>query len=120
MQLNKAGDAYAYKLACSRTLVHSTGRDYGENLYMSTDMSKSKADHVREACKAWYNEVKLYNYNSPGFSMQTGHFTAMVWKDSKELGIGCAIANGCCVVAGCYKPHPNFQGQFDKNVLPYR
>jgi len=38
----------------------------------------------------WYNEINKYNYTSPGFSKETGHFTQVVWKNSKELGIGMA------------------------------
>jgi uncharacterized protein YkwD len=119
-RLNKAADAYAYKLACQRQLVHTSGLDYNENLYMSSDTNASKKEHVRMACKMWYDEIKLYNFNNPGFSMQTGHFTAMVWKNTNQLGIGVGVANGWVVVVACYKPHANFQGQFGANVLPFR
>lgn len=119
-RLNKCADAYAYKLACQRRLVHTSGLDYNENLFMSYDTSASKKDLVRQACKMWYDEIKLYSFSNPGFSMQTGHFTAMVWKGSTQLGIGCWAANGCVVVVACYKPHANFQGQFRTNVLPWR
>jgi hypothetical protein len=119
-RLNRDGDQYCAYLAPRRTLVHSTGRDYGENLYMSTDTSLSKKGHVRKACELWYGEIKDYNWNYPGFSMATGHFTAMVWKSSTQLGIGFAQSNGCIIVAGCYKVHPNMQGDFPKNVLKWR
>lgn len=75
---------------------------------------------VREAVIAWYNEVKHYNYNHGGFSMATGHFTAMVWKASTELGIGVCWLGGTIIVAGCYKVFPNMQGHFTANVLRYR
>lgn len=101
-------------------MVHTSGLDYNENLYMSFGSNVSKKEHVQKACEMWYDEIKYYNFNSPGFSSATGHFTAMVWKGSTQLGIGCAEANGCVVVVACYKPHANFQGQFGANVLPYR
>ncbi|XP_035700840.1 protein PRY1-like [Folsomia candida] len=119
-RLNKAGDAYCAKRAAMRTLMHSSGLDYNENLFMSFDTSISKKEAVRQACKCWYDEIKLYSFSSPGFSMSTGHFKAMVWKGVTKFGVGCWEGNGCIVVAGCYKPHANMQGQFSSNVLPYR
>ena len=47
----------------------------------------------QEPTDAWYNEVKQYNYNQPGFSMATGHFTQLVWKSSRRLGVGVAYNN---------------------------
>jgi hypothetical protein len=38
-------------------------------------------------------QVKDYNYDSPGFSPATGHFTQVVWKDTSYLG--CAINSAC-------------------------
>ena len=53
--------------------------------------------------------------------MQTGHFTQVVWKKSKELGIGKATAthNGipCTYVVGRYRPPGNYEGKFDDNVV---
>lgn len=40
---------------------------------------------------AWYDEISLYDYNDPGFSTETGHFTQLIWNSSVELG--CAIVN---------------------------
>ena len=39
------------------------------------------------ATKAFYDEVKYYDYNNPGFSQRTGHFTQVIeltksWKKS--------------------------------------
>jgi hypothetical protein len=39
-----------------------------------------------------YDEVANYNYNNPGQSSGTGHFTQLVWKSS--VSIGCARCGG--------------------------
>ena len=43
------------------------------------------------AIQGWYDEGKKYDYNKPGFTSETGHFTAMVWKATTDLG--CGVAN---------------------------
>jgi Ca2+-binding EF-hand superfamily protein len=87
---------------------------------MSWGSNASKKEHVRQACKSWYDEIKMYNFNRQGFSMQTGHFTAMVWKGTTQLGIGVAEVNGCVCVVANYKAKPNMQGDFSNNVFPWR
>ena len=74
-----AADYAARTFSCDNVqLVHSRG-PYGENLAAGY---VGGADPVI----AWYDEIKYYNYNSPGFSEQAGHFTQVVWKSTSEVG----------------------------------
>ena len=57
-------------------MYHRPNNKYGENIYW---MSGGKVSGTM-AVDAWYNEVGKYNFAKPGFSMQTGHFTQVVWK----------------------------------------
>ena len=36
----------------------------------------------------WYKEIDHYDWGHPGFGMKTGHFTQMIWKNSRRIGIG--------------------------------
>ena len=48
----------------------------------------------------------------------SGHFTQVVWKDSKHLGVGKArSSNGKIIVVANYDPPGNFIGQYKDNVL---
>lgn len=56
-----------------------------------------------------------------GFSMQTGHFTQVVWKASTEIGVGIATYPDSqyghrTVVCINYRPPGNYLGQFEQNV----
>lgn len=47
-----------------------------------------------------------------------GHFTQMVWKNSKELGIGWVQKDdGTTYVVGNYDPPGNIMGQYYENVF---
>ena len=83
---------------------------------MSPDTDESSA--ATQATKMWYDEVKDYDYNNPGFTMKTGHFTQVVWKNSKKLGVGVYRdrANKRVYVCALYSPPGNYQGQFPDNV----
>lgn len=49
----------------------------------------------------------------------TGHFTQVVWKDSKEFGIGKAkTKDGKWLVVANYYPAGNFMGKNAENVFP--
>ncbi len=63
----------------------------GENLYAG--VGSPIADSYNAAAIGWYNEIEMYNFDDPGDLSKTtrgftdiGHFTAMVWRDTDELG----------------------------------
>lgn len=67
-----------------------------------------------------------YNFDSPKHNtlIRTGHFTQMVWKTSRQLGVGVATGKkhgmDCTYVVARYRPHGNRPGEFSDNVLKGR
>ncbi|XP_073716607.1 GLI pathogenesis-related 2 isoform X1 [Misgurnus anguillicaudatus] len=116
--LCRSAQAWAEHLLSIKTLKHSQ-KDYGENLYYAWSSGTTKLTG-REAVESWYKEIKHYNFGRPGFSSETGHFTQVVWKDTKELGIGLATDGNTTFVVGQYLPAGNISnaGYFQRNVLP--
>ena len=53
-----------------------------------------------------------------GFSMETGHFTQLVWKGTKSVGCGKATCNGLDIYVCNYDPAGNWERQYKQNVLP--
>lgn len=95
---------------------------YGENLAAGTGEYP-----IADAVTSWVNEGSTYDYNNPGFSMDTGHFTQVVWKST--TAIGCAYQD--CPNAGAvfpnydgnwrihscmYTPPGNMEGDYPNNV----
>ena len=73
---------------------------------------------AKQVFDLWYNEVELYDFNNPVFSTQTGHFTQVVWVNSKILGCGVSCNNGNCYSCCVYDPAGNIRDQLAENVLP--
>ena len=94
-------------------LGHSGGQ-YGENLAAATAGTLDAAAVVR----LWYDEVKRFSFGSGGFSMKTGHFTQLVWRDTKEVGCGRSQCNGLDVWICQYDPPGNVEGEYRQNVRP--
>ena len=62
----------------------------------------------------------MYNFDNPGFSDATGHFTCLVWVSSTKFAIGISIndtTNAVDVVMNT-SPPGNVIGEFQQNVLP--
>jgi hypothetical protein len=55
---------------------------------MISELSKNYPNEA--ATQAWYDEIKDYDWENPGFSMETGHFTQVVWKGTTKVGFGYA------------------------------
>ncbi|XP_052085478.1 uncharacterized protein LOC127723083 [Mytilus californianus] len=81
---------------------------------------------AEDATESWYSEIKnygpFYGKEPPPFGQVSayGHFTQIVWKDTKEMGIGKAKGNGRVVVVANYRPAGNFIGSYSQNVFPPR
>ena len=67
-KLEKYADKRGKELAKTDIFAHPANSPYGENLFMGNGKSYTCEDAVQ----AWYNEIKDYNYNNPGFSGTTG------------------------------------------------
>jgi uncharacterized protein YkwD len=91
---------------------HSGGK-YGENLAAGT----SGALDARATVAMWYDEIKGYSYKQPGFSMQTGHFTQVVWTTTTQVGCAKTTCKGMDIWVCEYDPPGNWEGQYREHVL---
>ncbi len=64
---------------------HSDG-DLGENLYVESGQTASPAEVVA----SWASEIAFYDYaaNSCAPREQCGHYTQIVWSDTRRVGCG--------------------------------
>lgn len=116
---------YAEIMAVNNVFEHSGASGLGENLaYVWSSRVRSLDDCAafgERFTKMWYDEISLYDFNRPGFYHETGHFTQLVWKDTKAVGCGLAISKDYKIYGSCnYSPPGNFVGaqSFRENVLP--
>ncbi|XP_020896957.1 Golgi-associated plant pathogenesis-related protein 1 [Exaiptasia diaphana] len=123
MSSNAAG--YARTLARTGRFKHSpkssrTDRTNGENLVYRCS-SYDEPLPAKQAVKQLYDEVCQYNFNRPGFSMATGHFTQLIWKASTELGVGTATKRkgrmNCLYVVFRYKRGGNVPRAYETNAV---
>ena len=68
--------AYANQLMAQDRFEHARCPD-GENLAMSHGTSQTVVEEAIRATQSWYNELNDpgYDFNKPGFTSGSGHFT---------------------------------------------
>ena len=66
----------------------------------------------------WYNEIDIYNFDTPGFNTKTRNFTQIVWRETTSIGVA-KVCNpdGVIVAVARYYPTANVLGKFEENVL---
>ena len=113
-RLNDIAQNYAKILAKKQVMEHSKkedraldGKYVGENLYMQS--SSSKLFYVcGSMSKSWYDEIKDYDFKTGKSTGVTGHFTQLIWKDSKEVGFGIGFSGNYLFTVANYFPGGNF------------
>ncbi|CAJ0914212.1 unnamed protein product, partial [Mesorhabditis belari] len=112
--LNNFAQEWANRLASTGSFNHRSNNRYGENLAMGSGHYGT----MQSLVKGWYDEVRSYSFGWGGFSGSTGHFTQLVWRGSKSLGVGIATGRDGSTYLVCnYDPPGNYGGQFQNNVF---
>ncbi|KAL1453775.1 hypothetical protein WDU94_010088 [Cyamophila willieti] len=136
-EIHPVAHAYAIKMAkkCAEgyPLDHNVEelrpRRWSENLYMTqSDFNgRPPAKIVQKAIEGWYAENEQFrHYGEANPDVEhplTGHFTALVWRDSQKMHLGLGrythpLTNKTtyvCVVN--YNPAGNIENAFATNVL---
>lgn len=117
-EICKISQAWADNLAKRKTLEHSNNDDYGENIFCVSSSDPNLSITGDEPVKSWYEEIKFHKFGEEPKSLESGHFTQVVWKDSRELGVAFAKSSGRIVVVANYFPSGNIVGHFARNVPP--
>jgi pathogenesis-related protein 1 len=86
VRLEAIAQAWANTLLARKQFFHRPHGSYGENLFEISGAGASPAGVVRE----WASESRNYNYSSNRCHGVCGHYTQIVWRDTKQ--VGCAVA----------------------------
>lgn len=112
--ITKKAQAWADRLVHQHSLSHSPNKKYGENVW---SFNGSKAPKPEAPCKTWYSEAKKFHFGTESIQ-GSGHFTQIVWKASKEIGVGVANKRGKWIVVADFYPPGNVRGHVVANVKP--
>lgn len=113
-ELAAEATAWANQLAASGCAFRHSPSEHGENLAAGT----SGALDADAVVAMWAGEEEKYDYKRAMFSMKTGHFTQVVWKDTLAVGCGVATCGGNDTWVCNYDPPGNVEGDFALNVAP--
>lgn len=115
--LNLYAQNWSNTMASHDVLYHSSGI-YGENIaevYVGTKPNATAG--VLAAIKMWYSEANLYNYSANTFNPYTGHFSQLVWLNTRQIGLGIAYNKTYGFVTMEFYPPGNVLNAFTQNVL---
>lgn len=113
---------WAETLAVEDRIAHRPDSNYGENIYCLWSSEQTAKVNPREVCQSWYDEYKQFDFTvEPRGPFKAGHFTQMIWKSTKYLGVGVAKTKKGKVLVVCnYNPRGNVIGEFSNNVYRAR
>jgi pathogenesis-related protein 1 len=106
-KLAAVAQQWAETLLARKQFVHRPKSAYGENLFEVIGAHASPAQVVRE----WASEARNYDYASNRCHGVCGHYTQIVWRDTREVGCGVARGSGREVWVCDYSPPGNWVGK---------
>ena len=109
-KLERYARSYANQRRYDCALVHSNG-PYGENIFWGSGTGWTPL----QAVAAWVDERKWYRYvsNSCAGGQVCGHYTQIVWKDTRRVGcakVTCVDGKGVFMICN-YDPPGNYYGE---------
>uniref|UniRef100_A0A0R3WAZ5 SCP domain-containing protein n=1 Tax=Taenia asiatica TaxID=60517 RepID=A0A0R3WAZ5_TAEAS len=115
-KLAKQAQKHAEYLIKQNKMEHSKNRDYGENIALKGGTPGFSFTGY-DASYMWYSEIKDYDFKG-GDQIKCGHFTQLVWSDTKRAGFGVAKSSkgDKVIIVGQYKPPGNYMGEFKAKV----
>lgn len=118
--LSTFAQQWSYYMGYHSLFQHSGTKSYGENIAMFQGYGTDTISLLKQSIDMWYNEVTKYDFNRPGFSDETGHFTCLVWVPSQTFGMGITFdnSNNSAYITFNTYPPGNYIGKFQQNVLP--
>lgn len=113
--ISQFAQEWANNIVSRNVMQHRPQNRYGENIYACFGKHNLTGEEV---VRSWYNEIKDYSFgqSNPCNFCQVGHFTQVVWKNSKRLGVGIAKKGTNVYVVCNYDPPGNYSGQYTVNV----
>ncbi len=108
-ELADYANEWAMNLKKSRKckMKHRDKNKFGENLAWG----KKSNFKAKDVVKMWHDEEANYNYANNSCKGVCGHYTQVVWKNSKKLGCAMAACGDEEVWVCNYDPPGNFVGQ---------
>jgi len=113
-KLEQAAQQWASTLVKKGCVFGHSGGQYGENLAAGTIGALDGESTVQ----MWYDELKQYNFKRGGFSMNTGHFTQLVWRATTQVACAKAQCKGNDIYVCEYDPAGNVETEYQQNVQP--
>ena len=106
-RLASVAQEWANQLVAEGRLHHHPNPRYGENLYLVSGAQATP----NEVVSAWAEERADYDYRTNTCHSRCGHYTQMVWRNTKA--VGCAVAQSRDIeVWVCeYDPPGNYVGE---------
>ena len=112
--LNNEADEYADNILSNgpqKNNVYVNGL-YGENIIIIKDKEAKKIFYI------WAEEEKNYDFTKKKYSKNASHFTQIIWKGTRNIGIGFShdVVNKIYCIVALYNPPGNTLGEFETNV----